>query len=213
MASALRPSAFLDTVIAFLLPYFAAAAQDASDARDEVIETLISYAARSRSELLHAAHIIAFSMTSLQTLAEASTIEMPMPMRLRHRSCANGLNRTMLQSEKSLGRSLAREVPVATGEPLPDPVDDEWDTQIHAAIKPVPSTPATHPDRLTSAPSAGPNDLPPREARNKQLWAGAMMETLRQMGLPVESAPLHPIPGKATPNDLAPHASTGQFTA
>jgi hypothetical protein len=52
-----RSSAYLETIIAFLLPYFSAAAADLKDARSEIIDTLASYATRTRAEMLQAAHI------------------------------------------------------------------------------------------------------------------------------------------------------------
>jgi hypothetical protein len=52
-----RSSAYLETIIAFLLPYFSAAAADIKDARSEIIDTLASYATRTRAEMLQAAHI------------------------------------------------------------------------------------------------------------------------------------------------------------
>ena len=39
---ALRPNSFLETIIAFLLPYFSAASMDKHEARSEIIDTLAS---------------------------------------------------------------------------------------------------------------------------------------------------------------------------
>jgi hypothetical protein len=36
-----RSSAYLETIIAFLLPYFSAAAADIKDARSEIMDTLV----------------------------------------------------------------------------------------------------------------------------------------------------------------------------
>src|ERR1700734_809633 len=76
---ALPPNSFLETIIAFLLPYFSAASMDKHEARSEILDTLASYETRTRAEMLQAAHIIAFGMTTLDVLAEAKTAEMYNP--------------------------------------------------------------------------------------------------------------------------------------
>src|ERR1700750_2116770 len=88
-----RSSAYLESIIAFLLPYFVAASANGRQDRAEIIDTLASYETRTRAEIMQAAHIIALGMTTLDVLAEAKTAEMSQSMRLRYRSCANGLNR------------------------------------------------------------------------------------------------------------------------
>src|SRR6202161_939469 len=107
------PNAYLETIIAFLMPYFSAAAADIREARSEIIDTLASYATRTRAEMLQAAHIIALGMTTLDVLAEAKTIEMSPSMRLRYRSCANSLNRSTLRTEQALDQRLGDEIPAA----------------------------------------------------------------------------------------------------
>jgi hypothetical protein len=152
----LKPSAFLETIIAALLPYMTAA--DMADARAEIIDTIAAYATRNRAEMLQAAQIIAFGMTTLDVLAEAKAAETPMSHRIRCRSCANSLNRSALNTEKALDRRLSA--------PSVSAADD-----LAAPIKqaaPAPQT--THPITI--------------QDRNRHLWAGAMMDTLRQMGMP-----------------------------
>src|SRR5277367_1751484 len=51
-----RPNSFLETIIAFLLPYFSAASKDKHEARSEIIDTLACYETRTRAEMLQAAH-------------------------------------------------------------------------------------------------------------------------------------------------------------
>jgi hypothetical protein len=172
-----RSSAYLETIIAFLLPYFSAAAADIMDARSEIIDTLASYATRTRAEMLQAAHIIALGMTTLDVLAEAKTAEMSVSMRLRHRSCANSLNRSTLQTEKALDLRLGDEVLPAAA-PMPEPVSDMPEAELSAAIQQAIDAhrnngahPATH------------------EERNKQLWAGAMIDALNQLGVAVQPVP------------------------
>ncbi|HEY4044964.1 MAG TPA: hypothetical protein VGM32_24385 [Rhodopila sp.] len=165
-------STFLEIIVALLMPYFADAARDADDARREIIAALAAYATRTHAEMLRAAQIIAFSMTTLETLKEARTADMSMAMRLRHRSCANGLNRATLQAEKSLDRSLASEAP-APAPPISEPVSNSHASE---GIRPKMANLGNHPAAQ-----------PPTSAeRNKRLWAGAMIDTLQQMGVPTQ---------------------------
>src|ERR1700687_1716662 len=131
---ALRSSSFLETIIAFLLPYFTDAAMDKHEARSEIIDTLASYETRTRAEMLQAAHIIAFGMTTLDVLAEAKTAEMSQSMRLRYRGCANSLNRSTLQTEKALDQRLRGEISAAPAE-MPEPIDDMREAEIMAVIQ------------------------------------------------------------------------------
>jgi hypothetical protein len=174
-----HPSAFLESIIAFLLPYVITAAKDARDARNEIIETLDAYATRTRTEMLQAAHIIALGMTTLDVLAEAKTAEMSQSMRLRYRGCANGLNRSTLRTEKALDERLAYDVPAAP-ETIPEPVNDLPDADLETAMEHARAAIKAHRDRV----SAGRPDT-----ENNQHWAGAMIDTLTQMGLPVRPTP------------------------
>src|SRR5580704_19361945 len=131
---ALPPNSFLETIIAFLLPYFSAAAMDKREARSEILDTLTSYKTRTRAEMLQAAHIIAFGMTTLDVLAEAKTAVMSQSMRLRYRGCANSLNRSTLQTEKALDQRLGDELPATPAE-MQEPVDDMREAEIMAAIQ------------------------------------------------------------------------------
>ena len=189
VSSALMPSVFLETIIAFLMPYFSDSALHTGDARSEIIDTLASYATRTRTEMLRAAHIIAFGMTTLEILGEAKTVEMSVSMRLRYRTCANGLNRAMLHSEKSLDRSLACEGPAPTPQPMHEPINDLHETVVHGAIEAANATIATYRNRLAGPPAAvlGARLTTTAKERDERIWAGAMMETLLQMGIPVRT--------------------------
>jgi hypothetical protein len=169
-----KPSVFLETIIAFLLPYFTTGTTDPNEARTEILETLASYATHTRAEMLQAAQIIAFGMATLDVLAEATTGEMSMSMRIRFRGCANGLNRSTLQTEKALDRRLASGR-LAASEAVPESGSDVADAEPIAANRPA-----------TARPAFG----TAREGRNQRLWAGAMMDAVKQMGIP-----LHPTPG------------------
>jgi hypothetical protein len=135
-STAAKQGACLGTIISFLLPYVADAAADLRDARTEVIETLISYRARTRTEFLQAAQIIALSMTTLEVLYEAKTTEMSPAMRIRHRGNANSLNRAAVQTQKALDQSLAREIPERPSPPAaPEPIDDTTDADCQAMVQ------------------------------------------------------------------------------
>jgi hypothetical protein len=172
-----RSSAYLETIIAFLLPYFSAAAADLKDARSEIIDTLASYATRTRAEMLQAAHIIALGMTTLDVLAEAKTAEMSPSMRLRHRSCANSLNRATLQTEKALDLRLGDEV-LPASDPMPEPVSDMPEAELNAAIQQAIDT-----HRNNRAHPATQQD------RTNQLRASAMIDSLNKLGVAVQPVP------------------------
>ena len=183
---ALRPAAFLETIIAFLMPYFAGEVITTHEARSEIIDTLASYATRTRAEMLQAAQIIALGMTTLDVLAEAKTAEMSPSMRIRYRGCANGLNRSTLQTEKALDLRLAGDVPMTPG-PMPDPMVDLREADVKAAIEQAQAKIDTYRNGAHSAAtSANPATL---DERSKRLWTDAMMDTLKQMGVPIQPVP------------------------
>ena len=129
--------------------------------------------------MLLAAHIIALGMTTLDVLAEAKTAEMSVSMRLRHRSCANSLNRSTLQTEKALDLRLGDEV-VPASNPMPEPVNDMTEAEVKAAIEQAQAEIDTH--RHRARPET-------HEERNKQLWASAMIDALNQLGVAVQPVP------------------------
>jgi hypothetical protein len=183
---ALRPGSFLETIIAFLLPYFAQHARDEHEARSEIIDTLAAYETRTRAEMLQAAHIIALGMTTLDVLAEAKTAEMSQSMRLRYRSCANGLNRSTLQTEKALDQRLGDEI-LAAPAAMAEPIDDMGQAEIMAAIQQYKAKidsqlPRAHP---ATGPHPVTND-PRNPAWDPDLWASAMLDSLQQPGAPVQ---------------------------
>ena len=188
---ALGPGSFLETIIAFLLPYFIGAAKDKREARSEIVDTLASYDTRTRAEMLQAAHIIAFGMTTLDTLAEARTTEMSPSMRLRYRGCANNLNRSAMQTEKALDARLARELPAADPAAVPEPIDDMRQAEIMAVIQEhkahaAAQRPHAHP---TTAPHLATNAAPD-QTWNPELWATAMLNSLQHPGAPAQPSPI-----------------------
>ena len=187
-----QPNSFLESIITFLLPYFSIHAADLRGARSEIIDTLVSYATRTRAEMLQAAQIIALGMTTLDVLAEAKTAEMSQSMRIRYRGCANGLNRSTLNTEKALDRRLDCELPAATPEPVPEPVNDLPDADMEIAMAQARAAIEAHRNSLptprpasaslkTSVKTPHPT---PRQEHDKQLWSSAMVDALNQIPLP-----------------------------
>ncbi len=181
---ALPPNSFLETIIAFLMPYFIGASKDKHEARSEIIDTLAAYETRTRAEMLQAAHIIAFGMTTLDVLAEVKTIEMSQSMRLRYRSCANSLNRTTLRTEKALDQRLGDESPAPAE--VQDPVDDMRQDEIMAAIQ---QYKADINNRRPRAHPAAAQHLPTDQISDPELWGRVMLGLLQQPGAPVPPSP------------------------
>jgi hypothetical protein len=184
-----QSSPFMEHLIRFLMPFFIVMTADINEARAEILETLASYGARTRSEMLNAVQIIAYGFTALDVLGEAKAAEMSPSMRLRFRSCANGLNRSCQQNEKSLARRLARDVPEAA-EPAIEPVNDLPEAGVQDILQQVQSKIDSHRNRLSgSRPPTGPKVLPAaQQEANKKLWGSAMMDALAEMGMPVQRA-------------------------
>jgi hypothetical protein len=155
------PSAFLETIIASLLPYFAPAAANLDEARIEIIETLAEYGTRTRGEMLLAAQVIALGMTTIDVLANARAAELSLSQRTRCAGCGNALNRSGLRTQAYLDQRLAAKVPPAEGEDL----------------------------QRAGPPHARANT----GTNNGHLWAGAMIDTLREMGIPLDTAPGQPV--------------------
>lgn len=185
-----QPSPFLEQIIRFLMPFFLGSATDFDAARWEILETLACYGARTRSQMLNAAQIIAFGMSVLETLGEVNATEMSPSLRLRYRACANSLNRSEQQHEKSLTARLARDQPDAV-EPIAEPVNDLSQAEVQETVLQTQGTIDTHRNRgSNSRPAAGPQPVAAsKQERNQQLWGSAMMDALAQMGMPVMPAP------------------------
>ena len=155
---------FQERLVLFLMPYFRAVTTDLALARQESLETLAAYGARTRSEWIAAARIIAFSFSALDMLAEAKATEMSASMRLRYRTCANGLNRACQQNEKILAKTLACDQPGAPQAP-PEPASaptaqDLPDTQVEAALQQTAATIQSYRNRLSPHPNQKPWSSP-----------------------------------------------------
>lgn len=126
--SPIETSPFLERLIRFLIPFFIGVTADSEAARAEILETLVSYGARTRAELLNAVQTIALGMTSLDMVHHAKTTEMSPSMRLRFIGCANNLTRNSLKQEEMLTKRLACDKPGKTN-PQAEPVNDVPDAE------------------------------------------------------------------------------------
>lgn len=152
----LPSSSFLNRLIRFLMPFFLDTDGDVETAQQEILETLASYGARTRAELLSAAQIVAYSMSALEALNEAKGDDLSPAMRLRLRGCANGMNRASQQNETTLAKRIASETqadPVSSTASLADrdgvvvPAEPPTGGEPHAdtrAIAPLPAVEASY---------------------------------------------------------------------
>jgi len=154
------PSVFRERLLTFLLPYFLPVTKEFEAARDTVLETLASYGARTRSEMIQATRIFAFSFTALDMLAIVQGAEaMPPTMKLRYRGCANALNRSCQQDEKMLAKRLACDAPGAT-KPTTQPTNDMPEAEFDAAIQQAEAQIASYHNRLSgNRPATSPQPL------------------------------------------------------
>ena len=115
----LQPSPFLEQVIRLLMPFFLSSGIDPQAVRADILDTLDCYGVRTRAQMLYAAQALAFSLSAMDTLAEAKSAELSTSMRLRLRGCANGLNRSVQQNEQALAARIAHD------EAMTDPLASE----------------------------------------------------------------------------------------
>jgi hypothetical protein len=184
----LQSGAFQRRLVLFLLPYFAAVTNDFDVAREEVLETLATYGARTRSELINAARIIAFSFSALSMLAEAKETEMPPGLKLRFGGCANGLNRSCRQDEQMLARRLACDLP-DTANAAAEPVNDVGDVDFEAALRQAEDRIATYRNRLSGVRPATSPQPPPASGQPRLSRGAAMMDALAGTTIPLQPAP------------------------
>jgi hypothetical protein len=176
MSRPLQPSLFLERLIRFLLPFFLDATQNVEAARSEILETIASHGAHTRAQMLNVAQIIAFGLSALELLSEArATTEMSPSMRLRFRSCANGLNRACQQNANSLAKHLACDHPEATAQKA-EPINDIPDEIVQEAI-----------ERSRAKIESYRNRLYGTKTPDQRPWGSKMMESLvEQVGKPTQ---------------------------
>ena len=179
MSLPLQPSLFLERLIRFLIPFFLDTTQNVEAARSEILETIASHGARSRAQMLNVAQIIAFGLSALELLSEArAATEMSPSMRLRFRSCANGLNRACQQNAQTLAKHLACDHPEATA-PKAEPINDVPDAIVQEAIERSRAKIESYRNRLYGA-----------QTPDKRPWGSKMMEALvEQVGKPTQPQP------------------------
>jgi hypothetical protein len=184
----LSPSPFRERLLLFLLPYFNEVAEDLAVARAEIFETLASYGARTRPELIQAARIIAFSFTALDLLAEVSSTEMSQSLGLRFRGCANGLNRSCQKDEQQLARRLACDLPNRT-RPDDQHRDDQHmddnapDAEFEAALLQAKTEIVAYHNRLSgNRPATSPQPMPAsKPERTNRPGASVMTNVLADL--------------------------------
>ena len=167
----LQVTPFLERLLAFLIPYFtgssfAGITADLAAARAEALETLASYGARTRAELLCAVQIIVFSFAALETLAEANTPEMSPSMRLRYRGCANNLNRHCQKTEQTLAKRLACDVPEPTDFSV-EPAIDVSDADVEEIMRQSQAAIQDYCDRAAAKRSTGTRTTATRTTGNR----------------------------------------------
>jgi hypothetical protein len=177
-----RPySLFQERLVVTLLPYFLPLASNFQRARAEVVDTLESYGARTRAEMVNAARIIALSFGALDLLAEARAGEMPYTTRLRACGYANSLDRSCQQEEKALAKRLAADPPQAQ-QPSADPIDDLPEAEVEAAFEQARAQIEDYRTRL----AAGDRHAIPASTRdsNDLSWSGTMISAAAHSGMP-----------------------------
>ncbi len=184
--TSLQASAFLERLLRFLIPYFTDVTADLAAARAEALETLASYGARTRAELLCAVQIIVFGFAALETLGEAKTAEMSPSLRLRFRGCANNLNRSGQKTEQTLLKRLACDAPAATEQ---EPINDLPEHHAAELLRQTQAAIDAHRTRLSgNRPAHSPQPRDPVRA-DKRRWGQVMMDTLAaEMGIPIQPA-------------------------
>jgi hypothetical protein len=144
----------MEHLIHFLMPFFIGVAPSVEEARAEILETLASYGARTRQELLHAAQVIAFGLSALDALAEAKVTETSPSLRLRYRACANGLNRACQQNEKALASLQTCDIPDGADKAAAEPLNDLPEADFREAVRQAKAKIDTTANRLSGARSA-----------------------------------------------------------
>ncbi|HQT76948.1 MAG: hypothetical protein B7Z80_13910 [Rhodospirillales bacterium 20-64-7] len=149
-----QPNPFVKHLLLSLLPYFTVLKPDEAEIIPaDIVETLSAYGARTRAEMLHAALIVAFGFSALDTLAQAKADpELSPTLRLRYRTCANALNRAAQQNGHALTRRLSCDPPAT--HPV-EPADDMPAAQAQDALRQARAKIDSYRNRLTPArPSA-----------------------------------------------------------
>lgn len=205
-ASLFPASLFLDRLIAFLLPYFTAMTADTAAARAEALETLVSYGARTRAELLCSVQIIVFSFAALETLAEAAKPDLSASMRIRFRGCANNLSRSSQKTEQTLARRLACDAPEAT-DTQAEPIIDISEADAEQIMRDTQAAVQAYRDRASGTQAAADRSTSNPEALTPAAPTPATSTPA------AANAPAQTPPSASRPADAVTHPATGKQPA
>src|SRR5690242_18255862 len=177
----LTPGPFADRLAAFLMPYWAGVTKDYDLARADVEETIASYGAGTRAELINAVQIIANSFAALEMLAQVKLQEPQLTPaeHLRYRGCANSLSRSCQYAQKALDKRLACDAPRAP-QPTAEPHADVSEEDAAEILRRTQAAIDACRNRLAGAqPATLPNgalNFPPDRSQRRS--ASAMMQAL-----------------------------------
>jgi hypothetical protein len=152
-------SPFHERLISCLLPYFLHLTADIDLARAEVVETLESYGARTRSEMINAMRIISLSFASMDLLAAANDAAVPADQQLSYVRHANSLARICQQNENALAKRLATDLPDPVEQAV-EPINDTSEAEIEVLIQ---QSQAQINAYCKSAPGTRPIPAPPQQ--------------------------------------------------
>jgi hypothetical protein len=181
-----KPAAerLMDLIVAFLAPMFLTAANgDITYARAAAVETVNAYRARTCSDLLTIAQIIAFSLAALGSLSLSMADDLSPSMTLRLRANAISANRAAEQCR----RALARNPEDSTAQPEPPPNEEFPDAAATAAgaeqvgrHPATPKVPAIQPNPASNAATNEHRDI---------LWANAMASVAAEVAASLPGLP------------------------
>jgi hypothetical protein len=194
----------LNLVITLLTPMFLlAAGGDLSFARLAAAETIDSYRAETRTDLITVAKIIAFGLTTLASLCRSMEDDLTISQILRLRSNANAADRAEHRNRLSLQQRQTEHPAAPRQDPEPHPdayIDDaaaaadmqQRTTQNLARISTASATPAVTDGKEQSAAvwaasaaaiaaetAATLPDLPPDERHSAEIWIEALNQVAK----------------------------------
>ncbi len=163
----------LQLIVGVLAPLFlAGCAGDLGSARLAAMETLAAYQARTQSELVKIAQIIAFGLAAMDNLRLSMTPDLSLSMIARLRAGAQALNRAAQQNARALEKARRDNPPpaparaaaaaLAPAEPEPVPLLDDaiTETDIQTSIERARAAVKAARDRLQAATTLPPATQP-----------------------------------------------------
>jgi hypothetical protein len=193
------PSAdiLMNLIVALLAPMFlCVTAGDVGFARMAAAETVNAYRARTQSDLIAIAQIIAFGLAALGSLSLSMEDDLSLSMTLRLRGNAVACNRSAEQNRRAIRQSAGNghaataaesEIPPATiaDDPGPTPAGaflsaaaaQELAAEASARLR----DPQTPPTQMT--------DLKSAEKRHQEMWAIAMVKDAGDLNASIANLP------------------------